>query len=190
MAVHIYTQTIHRTIIITGYERSSWTESSTKNLQSRATYGGRKNFSVCIYIYIYTHTHTLKVFHNSSATKSIMSLKRIKDECGSVYDRNWSFKCNLENFSSSKLLSSVFLQMYSGLILILYSAVVANLSSRKTELYVDQFVYDLYSKNWPITVFHRLLLFYFVRIIPPMILSHTFICHRGYNVLPIDNTFE
>ena len=44
---------------------------------------------------------------------------------------------------SSKLSSSAFLRMYSGLILILYPAAVANVSSGKTELYLDQFMYDL-----------------------------------------------
>ena len=37
--------------------------------------------------------------------------------------------------------------MYSGLILILYPAVVANVSSRQTGLYLDQVVYDLSLKN-------------------------------------------
>jgi hypothetical protein len=50
-----------------------------------------------------------------------------------------SFTCNLE-FFSFKRLSLSFLQMYRGLILIIYPAEAANVSSRNAELYRDQFV--------------------------------------------------
>lgn len=97
-----------------------------------------------------------------------------------------SFTCNLEIFSFKRL-SLAFLQMYCGLILIIYPAEAAKVSSRNTKLYLDQFVYDLYLKNWPNTGFPQLTS---VRIIISMILPHSFICHRGSNILPIYSIFK